>query len=139
MAYNNGFPMGYQQGYYPGYNPGYVPYNQPSQVQQQNVQQMMTPPTIRAEIIQVDNEDAANNYPVGAGQSQMMIAKDDSAIFVKTATPNGQCTLDVFVKRPPTPQAPAFDPSQYLRKDELPDAINEFFSSERKAKKGAEE
>ena len=70
--------------------------------------QMMTPPTIRAEIIQVDGEEQAANYPVGAGTSQMMIAKDDSAIFVKTATTNG-ATLNVFVKRPPAPAAPAPD------------------------------
>lgn len=69
-------------------------------------QQMMTPPTIRAEIVQVDNEEQAAAYPVGAGASQMMIARDDSAIFVKTAGPNGTM-LDVFIKRPPAPKEAA--------------------------------
>ena len=95
MAYNPYFPQTYQP--YP---------------------QMMTPPTIRSEIVQVDNEEAAANYPVGSGMSQMMIAKDDSAIFVKSATPNGS-RLDVFVKRPQAPQKPAFDPSAYVTKEEL--------------------
>lgn len=95
MAWNPMFPVGYQPAQMPGWNPGY-----------QQAQQMMTPPTIRAEIIQVDGEEQAANYPVGAGASQMMIARDDSAIFVKTAGPNG-ATLDVFVKRPPAAPAPA--------------------------------
>ena len=96
------------------WNPYMYPY---PQIPQQMPQQMT--PTIRAEIVQVDNEQAANAYPVGAGASQMMIAKDDSAIFVKTALQNGQYQLDVFVKRPPAPEKPPFDPSEYVRKDEL--------------------
>ena len=74
--------------------------------QQMYPQQMMTPPTIRAEIVQVDNEEQAAAYPVGAGSSQMMIARDDSAIYVKTAGPNG-ATLDAFIKRPPSPKEAA--------------------------------
>lgn len=96
--------------------------------------QMMTPPTIRAEIVQVDNEEAAANYPVGNGASQMMIAKDDSAIFVKTASPNGT-RLDVFVKRPAAPQKPPFDPSAYVTKEELEARIAALMGE----KKGAEE
>lgn len=103
MAYNY-FPMGYQ------------PYVPTPQMQTQN--QMMTPPTIHAEIVQVGSEQEAANYPVGMGASQMMIAKDDSAIYVKTATQNG-ATLEVFVKRPQKPPAPAFDPSEYVTKEEL--------------------
>lgn len=112
MAFNNGFPVTYPQ-MYPGYQmPQY-------QAAQQQTAQMMTPPTIHAEIIQVDGESAAMNYPVGAGSSQMMIARDDSAIYVKTATPNGQATLDVFVKRPQKPAQAAFDPENYVTRDEL--------------------
>lgn len=109
MAWNpqSYFPMGYQQ---------YQPQMQSPQMQ---VPQMMTPPTIRAEIVQVDNEQAAANYPVGAGASQMMIARDDSAIFVKTATPNGQYTLDVFQKRAPAPTQPQFDATAYVTREEF--------------------
>ena len=60
------------------YNPalympqGYQPvYQQPmSQMQQIPQPQMMSPPTIRAEIVQVEGEQAAAAYPVGAGASQ---------------------------------------------------------------------
>ena len=124
MAWNNGFPA--------TYTPIYQPYGQQTQfypqMPQQNMSptsmsgtnpQMLTPPTIRAEIVQVEDEKAASEFPVGAGASQMMIAKDDSAIFIKSALQNGQTTLDVFEKRPPAPPAPAFDPGEYVRKDEL--------------------
>lgn len=110
--YNNGFPATYQP-QMPF--PQYPMYQQPTQ---QQPMPQMTPPTIRAEIVQVDDEAAARAYPVGAGASQMMIAKDESAIFIKSATQNGQ-TLDVFLKRPPEPPAPVFDPSEYVRRDEL--------------------
>lgn len=93
---------------------------QPAPQQQPAAAATMTPPTIHAEIVQVDGEQAATQYPVGAGASQMMISKDDSAIFVKTSLPNGQYTLDVFVKRPPAPEPPPFNPAEYVRLDALP-------------------
>lgn len=82
-------------------------------------------PTIRTEIIQVENEEAARNYPVGIGASQMMIARDDSAIFVKTSLQNGQYNMDVFIKRPPAPEKPPFNPAEYVRKDEIAAIIAE--------------
>lgn len=135
MAWNpqSYFPVGYaaaqmpQQMQMPMYQP------QMSQPVQQTQPQMMTPPTIHAEIVQVDGEEAAANYPVGAGASQMMIAKDDSAIFVKTAGANG-ATLDVFVKRPPAPPAPAFDPALYVTREEM-EARLASLTAPRRAKK----
>lgn len=91
--------------------------------QQPAITAAMTPPTIHAEIVQVDGEQAAAQYPVGAGMSQMMIARDDSAIFVKTATANGY-TLNVFVKRPPAPESAPFNPADYVRIDALPGIIS---------------
>lgn len=93
---------------------------------------MMTPPTIHADIVQVDGEEAASAYPVGAGASQMMISKDDSAIYVKTASANGQASMDVFVKRPPAPKEPAFDPSVYVRKDEIESIVRKAIETNRK-------
>lgn len=130
MAFNP-FPVGYQP-----YNP-YQQY-QPQMQQAQQQQQMMTPPTIHAEIVQVDGEQAAAQYPVGAGASQMMIARDDSAIFVKTALANGQYQLDVFTKRPPTPVAPPFDPAAYVTKEELESRLAAILAPKRAAKKEAE-
>lgn len=68
----------------------------------------MTPPAIQ--------------YPVGAGMSQMMIARDETAIFVKTATANGY-TLEVFDKRPPAPQPAPFNPDEYVRLSALPGIV----------------
>ena len=87
-------------------------------------QPVMSPPTIRAEIVQVENEQAAANYPVGTGMSQMMIARDDSAIFVKSVSPNG-ATMDVYIRRPPAPPEPKFVPGEYVRKDEIAALIAE--------------
>lgn len=95
---------------------------QPTPQQQPTQPTMMTPPTIHAEIVQVDGEAAAAQYPVGAGMSQMMMARDESAIFVKTATANGY-TLEVFDKRPPAPTPPPFNPAEYVRLDALPSLV----------------
>ena len=132
MAWNNGFPATYGQTFPQGYpmtqpNPyaqqmAQTGFQQPSA--QQQPAQMLTPPTIRAEIVQVEDEKAASNFPVGAGASQMMIARDESAIFIKSAMANGQTTLDVYEKRAPEPPAPPFDPGEYVRKDEIEALVN---------------
>ncbi len=100
---------------------------QPTQTGQQSTPQVqrsaaMTLPTIHAEIVQVEGEAAATQYPVGAGMSQMMMAKDESAIYIKEATVNGY-TLNVFEKRPPAPQAAPFNPAEYVRLDALPEIV----------------
>lgn len=134
-VYNNGFPMGYQ--------PMQMPYYPQPQFQQQ-IQQpsqqsspAMTPPIIRADIVQVDNEQSAANYPVAVGTPQMMMAKDDSAIYVKTAYANGQYQLDVFEKRPPRPQTPPVDMGAYVTRDELEKRLSEVTGSSRKSPKNA--
>lgn len=140
-VYNNGFPMGYQpmqMPYYPQYQ---QPMQQPAQSQQPPT---MTPPTIRADIVQVDNEQAAANYPVAVGTPQMMMAKDDSAIYVKTAYANGQYQLDVFEKRPPRLQTPPVDMGAYVTWDELEKRLSEVTGSSRRSsnstsKEGADE
>lgn len=125
MIFNNGYPASYQPFGY-NYQPQIPQQMQGTQMSPAN-QQMMTPPTIRAEIVQVDGEEAAGNFPVGAGSSQMMIARDDSAIFVKTAAANGQgYTLDVFVKRPPAPAKPPVDMGAYVTREELPELLAAF-------------
>lgn len=118
--FNGGFPATYPQ-MYPQYQQGYqMPQYQSLQGVQQPVQQQgMTPPTVHADIVQVSGEQEALNYPVAAGQSQMMLAKDDSAIFIKTAFANGQSTLNVFVKRPPEPPQKPVDMTAYVTHDEL--------------------
>lgn len=135
MAYNNGFPMSYQQFYQPQYQPSYGGFqnNQPlspTQMSAANQQaQMMTPPTIHAEIVQIADRAEAMNFPVGAGQAQMMIAKDDSAIFVKTAFANGQSNLVEYVKKAPEPQTPTAD---YVTREEFERRLAEIYKSAEK-------
>lgn len=90
---------------------------------------MMTPPTIHAEIVQIADRAEALNFPVGAGQAQMMIAKDDSAIFVKTAFANGQSNLVEYVKKAPEPQTP---PDDYVTREEFERRLAEIYKSAEK-------
>lgn len=74
----------------------------------------MTPPTIHAEIVQVDDETAAANFKVATyGTPQMMIQKDDKAIYIKTDYANGTYDLDVYEKR----KAPAVPPPYITREE----------------------
>lgn len=92
--------------------------NQPAQQAQQS-QQSLTPPTIRAEIVQVDTLDAIDRFPMAAGTSQMFMTKDEQNIVVRSMYANGQHNDDVYDKRPPAPPAPTLNPADYVRKDEL--------------------
>lgn len=88
--------------------------------------QPLTPPTIRADIIQIENEGwetTVDRYPLAAGASQMFITRAEDKIIVKTMGQSGPLPLDVYRKQPPAPPAPVFDPSEYVRKDELQDII----------------
>ena len=114
MAYNNGFPVTYPQ-IFPQYQQPYPQYQQAAP----QAPSGMTPPTVHADIYQVGSEQEAANFPVAAGASQMMVAKDDSAIYVKTAYANGQSVLDVFVKRPPAPPEKPVDLTAYVTREEL--------------------
>lgn len=79
----------------------------------------LTPPTIHAEIIQVDSEAAVDTQPQAAGTSQMYMTRDDAAIIVKTQYANGGFDKVVYDRRPPAPPAPVFVPEEYVRKDEI--------------------
>ena len=95
--------------------------NQPAQ----QTQQSLTPPTIRAEIVQVDSLDAIDRFPMAAGTSQMFMTKDESTIVVRSMYANGQHNDDIYDKRPPAPPAPTLNPADYVRKDELQALIAE--------------
>lgn len=124
--------------WYPDY-PGQQPYQDPAYMraygsqspqnpqnaQQTGPQQMMTPPTIRAEIVQVESMDVIDRYPMAAGTSQMFMTKDEKNIVVRSMFANGQHTDDIYDKRPPAPPAPTLNPADYVRKDELESLISE--------------
>lgn len=138
MAWNNGFPATYQQTYPQGYpmtqNAAYAQQMAQTAFQQPNMQQpqqqptpMMTPPTIRAEIIQIDDEGWENyvdRFPLGPGASQMFMTRSEGNIIIKSMGQTGPLPLVVFDKRPPEPPAPAFDPAQYVRKDEINELVS---------------
>lgn len=109
MAYGNGFPVTYPQ-MYPQYQQPY------SQNFQQSSPQGMTPPTIHADIIQIGGEQEAWNYPAGS----IMMARDESAMFIKSTGANGTPTLVVYEKR--AKPAPGAAPD-YVTKEELEKAL----------------
>lgn len=119
MAYNGGFPVGYQQYFPPQYGGSYAP--------QQASQQLMTPPTIHAEIVQIGGEDEAVGFPVGAGQSQMMMTRDDSAIFIKTAYANGQSSIAKYVREKAKPQQDLS--ANYVTREEFEKRISEILKA----------
>lgn len=94
-------------------------YNHQGQQPAQQGQQSLTPPTIRAEIVQVDTLDAIDRFPMAAGTSQMFMTKDEQNIVVRSMYANGQHNDDIYDKRPPAPPAPTLNPADYVRKDEL--------------------
>lgn len=147
MAWNNGFPATYQQTFPQGYpmtqNAAFAQQMAQAAFQQPNMQQpvpgtqmspanqpapMMTPPTIRAEIIQIDDEGWENyvdRFPLGPGASQMFMTRSEGKIIIKSMGQTGPLPLVIFDKRPPEPPAPTFDPEQYMRRDEAEQYIND--------------
>ena len=123
MAYN---PYLYGGGYYTPYQyNGYQQQQQPPmqpQTMQQPAQQL-TPPTIHAEIIQVDSIKAAKDYPVGAGQSQMLMTKDDSAIIIKMALANNQYSYAIYNRQTEEQTIPEINPADYITRAEFEQRI----------------
>lgn len=146
MAYNSGFPMGYQPAQmYPNpfiqMNNPYMQGAQPQQVQQP---QAMTPPTIHADIIQVESEAEADRYPMAANQPpQMFMTRDEGAIYVKTMLSNNQHDLSAYIKRPPAPHVPPVDLGAYVTRQELDERLAALLTPtqtpKRAAKKETEE
>ena len=139
MAFYNGFPATYSPGFSQGYQaPQSNPYAQ--QMPTAGFQQpmpgtqmspanqaapMMTPPTIRAEIIQIEDEAAVDRFPLAAGASQMFMTRAEDKIIIKTMGQDGALPLVIYDKRPPAPPAPKFDPAEYMRRDEAEKMIME--------------
>lgn len=146
MAYYNGFPATYPGAYSQGYPAPQMPVygqqgpnngyqsgtfqngnTQPMQQPQQQPTPMMTPPTIRAEIIQIDDEGWENyvdRFPLGPGASQMFMTRSEGNIIIKSMGQTGPLPLVIFDKRPPEPPAPVFDPGEFVRKDEFNERLN---------------
>ena len=136
MAYNGrtgNYTGAYPAGY--GYQTPYWPQvQQPMMVQQE-------PNTRTVEVESADSIRAAQETPVGAGQTKMFIGKDDSFILVKAVSMTGQVAMDIYDKRPPEPPAPVLNPEEFVRKDELSTLIAEIVGQQKRttAKKEAAE
>ena len=111
------------QYFYPAtYQNPYMYYQsvQPTQpVIQQNVQQQNMMPTIQTSIIQVESADDVDKFQIANGQSQMFISKDDTKIFVKSATANGS-SVETYIKQP-AKKAP-----EYVTREQLEDMLKQF-------------
>lgn len=105
----NYFPAGYQP---------YIPYPQYQSYTQQP--QQYTPPTIRAEIIQVGDEQEVQNYPLAAGATQMFMSKDDKCIFIKTAYANSPAQIVRYNREEPKTEPPV----EYVTREELDRRLN---------------
>lgn len=126
MPYNS-FYGNYAPSYFPQqtYTPQY-PYQQ--QAPQQGQATQMTPPTIHAEIIQVDGEKEARDYPVAAGSTQMMMSKDDEHIYIKTAYAAAPAQLIVYNKAEPVEEKEV-DLGQFVTREEFEKRLEEFFNT----------
>ena len=119
----NYFPTGYQP---------YIPYPQYQSYAQQP--QQYTPPTIRAEIIQVGDEQEVQNYPLAAGATQMFMSKDDKYIFIKSAYANSPAQIVRYNREEPKTEPPV----EYVTREELDRRLNgiiEKFKAKSDAKK----
>ena len=118
--YTGAYPAGY------GYQTPYWP-----QVQQPMIIQQ-EPNTRTVEVESADSIRAAQETPVGAGQTKMFIGKDDSFILVKAVSMTGQVAMDIYDKRPPEPPAPVLNPEEFVRKDELSTLIAEIVGQQKR-------
>ena len=114
---------------YPGQqyyqDPAYMRYigqqHQQTVPQMQQTQQPQQPQqsTRMVEVVPADTERAAQEFPVAAGATQMIIGRDDSFIAVKAVSVTGQVTFDIYDKRPPAPPVQPLNPDDYVRRDEI--------------------
>lgn len=145
QAFNPYAPAASYGVFQPAYAP-FVPnanaqqgFPQAQQAAAQNTQpmQMMTPPTIRAEIVQVDDLGAIERCPQAPGTSQMYMTKDEEHIAVRSMLANGEHTDVIYDRRPPEPPAPKFDPEAYVRRDEIAALIAEAIQAQTPAHRSA--
>ena len=106
------------QGQHPGMQPGTQMYST-----NQSVQDMT--PTIRTEIKQVDSIEAISKCPPAPGTTGAYMTKDDKIIVFRSVYANGEYTDKIYDERPPAPPAPKFDPSEFVRHDELNQCVKD--------------
>ena len=81
--------------------------------------QTVTPPIIHADMIQIEDEKAVDNWAVINGSTLMFITRSEDKIIAKAADQSGNVSKTVYLRKPPEPAAPKFDPADYVRIDEI--------------------
>ena len=89
------------------------------------------------EVVPAASEKAAEEFPVAAGATQMIIGSDDSFVAVKSVSVTGQVTFDIYDKRPPAPPVQPLNPADYVRKDEVAELIAEALKTAKTGRKTA--
>ena len=121
---------------YPGQqywqDPAYMRYmaQQHQQPIQQAQQAQQQPSSRMVEVVPASSEQAAKEFPVPAGATQMIIGSDDSFIAVKAVSMTGQVTFDIYDKRPPAPPEKPIDLGLFVTRDELEKRLAELKKQE---------
>lgn len=123
---------------YPGQqywqDPAYMRYIGQQQHQQTAQQaqpmQQAQPSSRMVEVVPASSEQAAKEFPVPAGATQMIIGNDDSFIAVKAVSMTGQITFDIYDKRPPAPPEMPVDLGSFVTRDELEKRLAELKKEE---------
>ena len=125
---------------YPGQqywqDPAYMRYigqqqhQQPAQQAQPMQQAQQQPSSRMVEVVPASSEQAAKEFPVPAGATQMIIGNDDSFIAVKAVSMTGQITFDIYDKRPPAPPEKPVDLGAFVTRDELEKRLAELKKEE---------
>ena len=126
---------------YPGQqyyqDPAYMRYMTQHQQQPMQAQQANQQSSRMVEVVPAASEKAAEEFPVAAGATQMIIGSDDSFVAVKSVSVTGQVTFDIYDKRPPAPPVQPLNPADYVRKDEVSALIAEALKSAKTGRKTA--
>ena len=109
----------------------YMAQHQPQVQQQQQQNSRMV------EVVPAASEKAAEEFPVAAGATQMIIGSDDSFVAVKSVSVTGQVTFDIYDKRPPAPPVQPLNPADYVRKDEVAALIADALKAAKTGRKTA--
>lgn len=128
---------------YPGQqyyqDPVYMRYMAQQHQPQVQAQQANQQNSRMVEVVPVASEKAAEEFPVAAGATQMIIGSDDSFIAVKAVSVTGQVTFDIYDKRPPAPPVQPLNPEDYVRRDEVAALIADALKSAKTGRKTAPE
>lgn len=128
---------------YPGQqyyqDPAYMRYMTQHQQQPMQAQQANQQSSRMVEVVPAETEKAAEEFPVAAGATQMIIGRDDSFIAVKAVSVTGQVTFDIYDKRPPAPPVQPLNPEDYVRRDEIGQMIAAAIQSAQKTRRSTKE